>query len=243
MVIYIHLSGFNANATGYNGSFSGPCIIHLDHQAITIIYEQDEVEIAKWPFSCIRGFNFDEPGKFSFVSGNKGPFGVEEYTFEVHNVKTLEHTLRQFIGMQISQSRSKPQPYNYLQCQCAKEKKHLSDSVDGRSIFVSHGSRVAKIQYARPLPGPTRDCLHLPAEVSDPVHLTGGGFPLRHSFSTGDLLESSSSFPPRQVSHKTHVRLYVSLSGEGPCIVEDEQHQSTSTQCTSGDVPALLPRE
>lgn len=166
-----------------------------------------------------------------------------EYTFEVHNVKKLEHTLKQFIGMQISRSRLKPQPYYYYpQCQCAQEKKHLSDShMDSRSIFVSHVG-LAKI-HALPLPGPTRDCLH---EVNDPLYLTDR-FPLRHSFSTGDLLESSSSsFPPRQVSHKTHVRLFVSLSGEGPCIVEDEQHQSTSTQftmCTSDDVPALLPRE
>ena len=166
-----------------------------------------------------------------------------EYTFEVHDIKTLEHTLRQFIGMQIGQSRSKPQPYYYPQCWCAQEKDRLSDSVNSRSIFVSHG--LAKIQYTPPLPGPTRVSLNLPAEVSDSLHLTGGGFPLRHSFSTGDLLESSSSsYPPQRVSHKTHVRLFVSLSGEGPCIVEDEQHQLlTSIKCTSGDVPALPPRE
>lgn len=165
-----------------------------------------------------------------------------DYTFEVHNVKTLEYTLKKFIGNQICQSRSKPQPYYYPQCHCTQEKKHLSDSVDSRSVFVSHGFANNIHSSPHKLPCPTRDCLHLSAEVNDPLSLTGGGFPLRHSFSTGDLLESSSSssYPPRQVSHKTHVRLFVSLSGEGPCIVEDDQNQSNSTQCTSGSVRHLL---
>jgi hypothetical protein len=197
-----------------------------------------------WPYSVIRSFNFNEPGKFSFISGNQGPFGVGEYNFEVHDVKALEYTLKQFIGTQISQSRSKPQPYYYPQCQCAQEKNCLSDSVDSRSVFMSHGFANKVHSPPLKLPGPTRDYLHLPAEINDPLslQLTGGGFPLRHSFSTGDLLEStssSSSYPPRQVSHKTHVRLFVSLSGEGPCIVEDEQHQSNSRQCHS-DVRHLL---
>lgn len=166
-----------------------------------------------------------------------------EYTFEVHNVKTLEYTLKKFIGNQICQSRAKPQPYYYPQCHCTEEKKHLSDSVDSRSVFVSHGFANNNIHSSphKP-PGPTRDCFHLSAEVNDPLSSTEGSFPLRHSFSTGDLLESSSSSsnPPRQVSHKTHVRLFVSLSGEGPCIVEDDQHQSNSTQCTSISGSVLL---
>ena len=171
-----------------------------------------------------------------------------EYTFEVHNVKTLEYSLKKFIGNQICRSRAKPQPYYYPQCHCTEEKKYLSDSVDSKSVFVSHGfanNNIHSSPHIKP-PGPTRDCLHLSTEVDDPLSLTGGGFPLRHSFSTGDLLESSSlsSYPPRQVSHKTHVRLFVSLSGEGPCIVEDDQHQSNSTQCacTSGSVLLAHPK-
>ena len=168
-----------------------------------------------------------------------------EYTFEVHNVKTLEYTLKKFIGNQICQSRAKPQPYYYPQCHCTQEKKHLPDSIDSKSVFVSHGFANNNINSSphKP-PGPTRDCLYLSAEVNDPLSSTGGGFPLRHSFSTGDLLESSSSssYPPRQVFHKTHVRLFVSLSGESPCIVEDYQHQSSSTQCTSGSVLLTHPK-
>ena len=205
--MYVHASGFNANASGVSGSFSGPCIIHLNHQAITIINEKDEFEIAKWPYTCIRGFNFNEPGKFSFTSGSLAPFGVGQYTFEVQDVKTLKFTLKQIIQQQM-RSRLKPQPYYYPQYQCPQVKNN------------------------------------------DSLCLTGGSFPLRHSFSTGDLLdhESSSSNPQRcQVSHRTHdhVPLIVSRSDEGPRIIENEQHryQSNSAQCTSGDVSALPLRE
>ena len=247
MCTIIHsLSEFNANAIGLNGNFSGPCIICLDQQAITVVNEQNEVEIAKckWPYSCIRQFNLHEPDKFSFVSGNRGPFGIREYTFEIYDVRKFERALQQFIGMQVIRSRSQAQ-----QSLCAQGKNYSMESraasVD--NTFISPGH--AKL-HASPTPGPRlplRD--YLASENNDVLHLTAGykHSLLRNSVSTGNLLESScSSSSPQQVPHKTHVCLFVPFSGENPCVIEDEhQYRSlTSTQFTaSNEVPALPPRE
>lgn len=97
---------FHANALSLVGNFSGPCIIYLNGEAITV--KQDNgVEIAKWPYNCIRQFKAeDETGKFSFVSGRRGPYGVAEYNFGLDDVSELQHALSQFTGAQFSQAPS-----------------------------------------------------------------------------------------------------------------------------------------
>lgn len=93
---------FHANALSLVGNFSGPCIIYLNGEAITV-KQGNGIEIAKWPYNCIRQFKAeDETGKFSFVSGRRGPYGVAEYNFFLDDVSELQHALSQFTGAQFS---------------------------------------------------------------------------------------------------------------------------------------------
>ena len=78
-------------------------MIQLNGQAIVIM--NDGVEINKWPYNCIRQFRAeDETGKFSFVSGRRGPYGVAEYNFKLHNdsLVDLQGALTEFTGAQFS---------------------------------------------------------------------------------------------------------------------------------------------
>ncbi len=88
----------------YVGNYAGPCYIHLNGEAIVVRYETGEV-INKWPYNCIRQFRAeDETGKFSFVSGRRGPYGVAEYNFKLPNesLNLLQSALTSFTGAQFS---------------------------------------------------------------------------------------------------------------------------------------------
>ncbi len=94
---------FHAIATTYVGNFAGNCTIQLNGQAIVVLCKG--VEINKWPYNCIRQFRAeDETGKFSFVSGRRGPYGVAEYNFKLHNdqLVDLQGALTEFTGAQFS---------------------------------------------------------------------------------------------------------------------------------------------
>ena len=61
--------------------------------------------INKWPYNCIRQFRAeDETGKFSFVSGRRGPYGVAEYNFCMpdDSLRMLQNALTNFTGAQFS---------------------------------------------------------------------------------------------------------------------------------------------
>ena len=102
--MHISRTEFHANALSLVGNFLGPCIIYLNGEAITV-KQGNGVEIAKWPYNCIRQFKAeDDTGKFSFVSGRRGPYGVAEYNFGLDDVSELQHALSQFTGAQFSQA-------------------------------------------------------------------------------------------------------------------------------------------
>lgn len=86
------------------GNYSGPCILLLTGAAVTVKNTRG-VDIATWPYNCIRQFRAeDETGKFSFVSGRRGPYGVAEYVFELRNhvLSELQDALSQFTGAQFN---------------------------------------------------------------------------------------------------------------------------------------------
>ena len=88
----------------------------------------------------------------------------------------------------------------------------------------------------------SKDSLHF-------IKLAGGfkSYPLRTSYSTGNLLESTEipfSSPEQQGPHKTHATILVSDIGEHPQLVEPESYQSTPQQCATADeVSAFPPKE
>ena len=95
---------FDATALTYVGYYAGPCLIQLNGQAI-VICRENGLEINKWPYNCIRQFRAeDETGKFSFVSGRRGPWGVAEYNFGLSNssLVSLQSALTEFTGAQFS---------------------------------------------------------------------------------------------------------------------------------------------
>ena len=50
---------FAAHATTYVGNFSGPCLIYLNGESITV-KRSDRLEVAKWPYIVIRQFRAEE---------------------------------------------------------------------------------------------------------------------------------------------------------------------------------------
>lgn len=85
------------------GNFRGQCVIQLNGQAIVIL--SNGIEINRWPYNCIRQFRAeDESGKFSFVSGRRGPYGVAEYNFVLNSdlLMDLQGALTEFTGAQFS---------------------------------------------------------------------------------------------------------------------------------------------
>ena len=103
MALFLLPTEFHAIATTYVGNFTGNCTIQLNGQAIVVLNRG--VEINKWPYNCIRQFRAeDETGKFSFVSGRRGPYGVAEYNFKLLNdsLIDLQEVLTEFTGAQFS---------------------------------------------------------------------------------------------------------------------------------------------
>ena len=103
-LFHLIISEFVANALTYVGNHTGPCLIQLNGQAIVIVLTNGE-EINQWPYNCIRQFRAeDESGKFSFVSGRRGPYGVAEYNFSMPNnsLINLQGALTEFTGAQFS---------------------------------------------------------------------------------------------------------------------------------------------
>ena len=95
---------FHATSLNLVGNYSGPCILLLTGAAVTVKSTRG-VDIATWPYNCIRQFRAeDETGKFSFVSGRRGPYGVAEYVFELpnHILSELQDALSQFTGAQFN---------------------------------------------------------------------------------------------------------------------------------------------
>ena len=183
------------------------------------------VEIAKWPYNCIRQFKAeDETGKFSFVSGRRGPYGVAEYNFGLEDVSQLQNALSQFTGAQFSQAPSSSQPPlpplppiphgqrpPIVSSMTRYGMGGRTDSID--SVFSSPSH--TRVHATPPHTGPRlppRDYLHSSGSnmsLSDSLNSSGGySFSRsRNSISASDILDSgspsSSSSPPQ--SHRSCV--------------------------------------
>ena len=65
--------------------FRGSCVIQVREDCI-VIKGSNGKEMGSWPYVYIREFRFDdEKFQFSFKSGRRGPFGVADYLFKLHN--------------------------------------------------------------------------------------------------------------------------------------------------------------
>ena len=74
-----------AYALKYINDFKGPCILQVRQQAI-VIKNSNGTIIGSWPYNVIREFKFEDPEKhFMFTSGRRGPFGVANYLFDLHD--------------------------------------------------------------------------------------------------------------------------------------------------------------
>ena len=111
----VFLTEFPAIALNQIGKFSGQCLIYLTGAAVTV-KRPDGSELATWPYNVIRQFRAeDDYGKFSFLSGRRGPFGLAEYVFELtdHILTQLQDVLTQFTGAQFNQISEKRRPPSY----------------------------------------------------------------------------------------------------------------------------------
>ena len=84
----------------YINELHGPCTIQVKGDAIAI-RNSNRIEIGNWPYKVIRQFRFnDEKKQFTFQSGSRGPFGVAEYLFKLHNrtYYNLQETVNRIAG-------------------------------------------------------------------------------------------------------------------------------------------------
>lgn len=79
-----HKDFFGLSMT-YINDFTGSCTIQVWEDSISIKGSNGR-KIGSWPYAFIREFRFDdERFQFSFKSGRRGPFGVADYLFKLHD--------------------------------------------------------------------------------------------------------------------------------------------------------------
>ena len=188
-----------AYALRYIGDFKGPCIIQVRQDSI-VIKNSNGAALGVWPYCVIREFKFDDVEKtFVFTSGRRGPFGVENYSFDLHD--RIYYSIRETVnriakggeGPDISPHRSS----------CRNPPKKSEGSalrhVGGGSVGTGvsrmrdrpvHSGEVSNDQYVRVL---SRDYNELPPPV--PPHANNKrrvshAVPLMHSSA-----QRSSSIP------------------------------------------------
>jgi hypothetical protein len=84
-------------------NFTGDCTIHLHKAAIVV--KNGRTEIGRWPHTCIRQFLVNETtGRFSFVSGSRGPYGMATYSFTLRrDLVDLKTSITSLTGAQFSE--------------------------------------------------------------------------------------------------------------------------------------------
>lgn len=74
-----------AYSLSYINDFKGPCILQIRQNSIVIKKSNGSV-IGTWLYRLIREFRFDDENKtFQFTSGRRGPFGLANYMFDLHD--------------------------------------------------------------------------------------------------------------------------------------------------------------
>lgn len=71
----------------------------LTKKSIEVKTDKDE-DLGKWNFDLIRRFHCQNTHYFSFTSGRRGPYGVQDYTFKLqeNDLKQLQLLLSQRTG-------------------------------------------------------------------------------------------------------------------------------------------------
>ena len=160
---------FHADTLSFVGNFSGPCIIYLNGEAITV-KQSNGMEVAKWPYNCIRQFRAEEEsGKFSFVSGRRGPYGVAEYNFNLSDsmLLQLQSALTQFTGARFNQVPHGPGGQQQTRLRQPSTSSMSSYGTGNRSsVDASPIHRIQYTQTNKPPATPPRDYLHFSSRNS-----------------------------------------------------------------------------
>jgi hypothetical protein len=84
-MVHFPTADFSAFSVNYINDFHGPCTLQVKGDGI-IVKRSNGKEVGSWPYVIIREFRFDdEKLQFLFKSGRRGPFGVADYLFKLHN--------------------------------------------------------------------------------------------------------------------------------------------------------------
>lgn len=95
------LAEFHANTLSLVGEFKGHCVISVNEEALSVLTPHDMTLVAQWLYSDIRRFRADvNDSVFVFESGRRGPFGAQEYQFELvkTDLQQLQSTVTVFTG-------------------------------------------------------------------------------------------------------------------------------------------------
>lgn len=95
----VGLKGIPANALTPVHEYKGPCTLVLTKKSIEVRTDKDE-DLGKWNFEFIRRFHSQDTQYFSFTSGRRGPYGVQDYSFRLqeNDLKQLQLLLSQRTG-------------------------------------------------------------------------------------------------------------------------------------------------
>eukprot|EP00731_Ephydatia_muelleri_P005206 Em0002g1382a len=104
---------YPAHSASPIGDFQGgDCIITLSDATLSISSPHEDGHlIASWRYCTIRSFNCSST-EFCFISGRRGPYGVEEYTFKVSPtvMSSLFSVLSKTTGVNIQRDITPSQP-------------------------------------------------------------------------------------------------------------------------------------
>lgn len=194
---------FRATSLNLVGNYSGPCILLLTGAAVSV-KDPDGVNIATWPYNCIRQFRAEEETSvFSFISGRRGPYGVAEYIFELpeHILDDLQDALSQFTGAQFH---IRPPSTSSGASQEGRKMSHSSE-LSTSSEFSVYNSPVHRLQKqsSRNSVGDVFGSISEEPHYKAPPHLTPDSSPSRSAKSDRNFPHSRDAWVLNSQSYET----------------------------------------
>ena len=197
--LFLLCTEFRATSLNLVGNYSGPCILLLTGAAVSV-KDLEGVNIATWPYNCIRQFRAEEETSvFSFISGRRGPYGVAEYIFELsdHILADLQDALSQFTGAQFH---IRPPSTSSSASQDSRKLSHSSDSE-----FSVYNSPVHRLQQHsnRSSIGDVFGSITEEPHYKAPPHLTADSSPSRSTKSDRNSPHSRDAWVLNSQSYET----------------------------------------
>lgn len=152
----VTITDFSAFSVKHIDDFHGPCTIQVKEDCIRI-KKSNGNEIGNWLYIYIREFRFDdEKFQFTFKSGRRGPFGVADYLFKLHNrtYYDLRETVNRIAEGRAGGNPSKAESYKPPVPAHAPRRSSITNSRDNNDVTYDDLPTIRSIGHHRSASNP-----------------------------------------------------------------------------------------